>query len=57
VSKRADFGAGLVENCDVAILNRVNRGVKLRTRLSPGTVIVWLAQGACLVRGKVQVCS
>ena len=28
--------------------------VKLRTRLSPGRVMVWLVQGACLIRAKVR---
>jgi len=39
----------------VLVLKEGDRGIKLRTRLSPGRVMVWLAQGACLVRAKVRV--
>jgi len=46
------FGVDLVESCDVA---SGNRGVNLRTRFSPGRVMVCLAQGACLIRAEVGV--
>ncbi len=39
----------------VLVLKEGDRGIKLRTRLSPDRVMVWVAQGACLVRAKVGV--
>ena len=47
-----DEGFGECRASDIGF--ELDFGVKLKTRLSPGRIVVWAAQGACLVRAKVR---